>query len=38
MKLQTVRRSCLLVLTLGVLGAVRADEPKFVDHSLLIAP
>ena len=38
MNLRIELRSCLLVLALGVLGAVRADDPKFVDHSLLIAP
>ena len=31
--------SCLVwILPLAMLGVAQADEPKFVDHSLLIAP
>lgn len=39
MKLRTARRCWLLLLvSLSLLSSLQADEPKFVDHSLLIAP
>lgn len=39
MKLQTARRCWLLLfVSLSLLGSLQADEPKFADHSLLIAP
>src|SRR6187549_2524022 len=39
MKLQTSRRFWLMLfVSLALLGSGQADEPKFVDHSLLIAP
>lgn len=39
MKLRTARQCCfLLLVSSALLGSGRADEPKFADHSLLIAP